>query len=488
MPDIFDLVLKERESLRDVLTWRGISRRSRWDEYATIELELIRKFMDARSPSRSPSTVEIDGFVSRVGGRRFILRPSLAVDYGILCEAEGLRSLPSDYEFVHVKGNRVTMKASREAYPDRLAVSVCQPVALPVQDLRPDLSTKGAGEILMEGYVDPPEQLTRNLVLSLTSSPGELNRVGGLTAALMPVKEGFSRMHSTLLDSVKRSIPPDLTADKRIRIQIEGAGKFDVSPFPWNVYSRSWEGWNASDDAAMFSRRAEGPTLQEATIGFAAEGVAPRTLDEIWIKRSDFPTLVDQELVGGGESSGFDLELAKYLITAHINHPRVENSQSEDFNGMIIRRLVRLRNEYDPLGYGGLVDLDMVTGSPRSVLAIARALARGDGSDKVGEDHVRNAVTEFVNSREDLFEVWREHGKDFGSHVSPKATLQGLGKTAERLYAYLSRNPDSSRAEMREAMPRVQDRIFNHAIDEMHRLGLIYRLSIEEERYRVTFE
>ena len=56
-------------------------------------------------------------------------------------------------------------------------------------------------------------------------------------------------------------------------------------------------------------------------------------------------------------------------------------------------------------------------------------------------------------------------------------------------YAYLSRNPDSSRAEMREAMPRVQDRIFNHAIDEMHRLRVICQGSwLEDERYRVTYE
>ncbi len=234
--------------------------------------------------------------------------------------------------------------------------------------------------------------------------------------------------------------------------------------------------------------RVDGPTLQETTIGFAAESAAPRTLDEIWIRHSDFPTLVDKEIQGRGRLSGFDLDLAKYLIATHINHPRTESSQSENFSGTIIRRLTKLRREYDPLGYGGLVDLDVVTGSPRSVLAIARALARGDGSEKVKEDHVRNALTEFVNSREDLFEVWSENGRDFGGHVAPRVMLQGLGKTAERLYAYLRRNPDSSRAEIREAMPRVQDRIFNRAIDEMHRLGLIYRLSLEEERYRVTYD
>ena len=488
MPDIWELVIKERESLRDVLAWRGISHRSRWDEYAKIEQALIRKFVESKSVARSPSTVEVDGFVSRVGGRQFILRPGFAVDFGILCDTEGLRSLPSDYEFVHIKGNRVQMKNSRQAYSDRLQVTDWQPVTLPTDDLRPELSAKDAGEILMEGYVDPPEQLTRNLTLALTSSPGELNRVGGLTASLMPVEERYSFAHKTLLESLRRSIPPDLTADKRIRIRIEGAGNFDVSPFPWNLYNSSWDGWDSSNDAVIFARHASGATLQETTIGFAASSLAPRTLDEVWIRHSDFPTLVDREVQGSSELRDFDLELAKYLIATHINHPRVENSQSPSYADTIIKRLTKLRREYDPLGYGGLVDLDSVTGSPRSVMAVARAIARGDGSATVIEDHVQHALTEFVNSREDLFEVWSENRKDFGGRVAPRVQLHGLGKTAERLYAYIGRHPDSSRAEIREAMPKVQDRIFNHAIDEMHRLGLIYQLSLEEERYRVTYE
>ena len=489
MPDIWDLVVKERKSLRDILPWRGISSRSRWDEYAKIELALIKKFVEAKSASKSPTMVEIDGFVSRVGGRQFILRPSLAVDYGILCDTEGLRSLPSDYEFVHVRASRIGMKqGSRQTYSDRLQVTDCQTVTLPADDIKPELSTRAAGEILMEGYVDPPEQLTRNLVLSLTSSPGELNRVGGLTAALMPVKEQYSFEHSALLDSIKSSIPPDLTAEKRIHIQIEGAGKFDISPFPWNVYNSSWERWNSSNDILLFSRHADGHTLQETTIEFAAQSFVPRTLEEIWLRRSDFPTLVDWEVAGIAESRGFDLELAKYLIAVHINHPVPEDSQRDTFIGIISRGLAKLRREYDPLGFGGLVDLDVVTGSPPSVLAIARALARGDGSDTVGEDHIRSALAEFINSREELFDVWKENGKDFGSHAPPMVRLQALGRTALRLHTYLVRNPDSSRAEMREAMPRVQDRIFNHAIDEMLRFGLIYRSSLEEERYRVTYD
>lgn len=489
MPDIFDLVVKEREFLRDILTWRGISHRSKWDEYAMMEHSLIKKFIEAKSASKYPTTVEVDGFVSSVGGKQFILRPSLAVDFGILCNAEDLRSRPNDYEFVHVKANRMTTKrSSREANPDRLQVVDCRPESLPTDGLKPELSTKAAGEVLMEGYIDPPAQVTRNLTLSLTSSPGELNRVGGLTAALMPVKEQYSYTQSVLLDSIKRSIPTDLTADKRIYVQVEGAGRFDVSPFPWSIYNKSWEGWDASNDTLMFSRRIDGSTLQETTIGFAAKSVAPLSLDEVWIRRSEFPTLVDDEVRGGNERGEFDLELAKYLITTHTNHPQIANAQIENFGGIITRRLLKLRKEYDPLGYGGLVDLDAATGSPRSVQAIARAIARGDGSDKVGDEHIRHALTEFVNSREDLFEVWNENGKDFGAHVTPMVTLRSLGKTAERIYAFLTRNPGASRAEIREAMPKVQDRIFNRAVDDLRKYGMTYQTSQEEERYRVTYE
>ena len=166
-----------------------------------------------------------------------------------------------------------------------------------------------------------------------------------------------------------------------------------MSPFPWTSTTAPSLGATLPTTRSCSHGRSHGPTLQETTIGFAAEAVAPSTLDEVWIKRSDFPTLIDQEVTGTTEAGGFDLDLAKYFIATHINHPRIENSQAENFGGMIIRRLTKLRKEYDPLGYGGLVDPDMVTGSPRSVLAIARAIARGDGNDKVSEERVRHSLS-----------------------------------------------------------------------------------------------
>ncbi|MGP8125138.1 MAG: hypothetical protein ACLQEQ_04615 [Nitrososphaerales archaeon] len=490
MSDIFDLVVKERELLSDALTWRGVSTRSRFSEYAKIELTLIERFIRAKSAAYSPVTVEVEGFVSRVGGKKFILRPSLAVNFGILCEAEALRSLPSDYEFVHVKGNRIVReKTSRLAFTDRLQVTDFERIQLPTDSLKPELPMKDAAETLMSGYVDPPAQLTRNLLISLTSSPGETNRVGGLTSTLMPLEERYSTNHSELLEDIKKSIPSDLTAENRLRIKIEGAGQFIISPFPWSVYSSSASTWDSSNDAMAFSRTVIGPTLQETTIGFVASSVVPRTLDEVWLRQSDFPMLVDKEVQRYGDTTNFDLELAKYFISVHINHPHIENTQNESFAGIITRRLIKLRRDYDSRGYSGLVSLDTSSGSPRSVLAIAKAIARGDGTDTVSESHVRHALAEFVDSREDLFETWAELGKDFSAgQVSPRIRLQKMGKTAERLYVYLSRNPNSSRSEMREAMSRVQDRIFSHSIEEMLRQGLIYRSSLEEERFSVVYE
>jgi len=488
--DIFDLVVKERELLSDALTWRGVSKRSRFIEYAKIELTLIERFIRAKSAAYSPVTVEVEGFVSRVGGRKFILRPSLAVDFGILCEAEGLRSLPSDYEFVHVKGNRIVReKASRLAFADRLQVTDFESIRLPTDSLRPELPMKDAADILMSGYVDPPAQLKRNLLISLTSSPGETNRVGGLTSTLMPLEGRYSANHSGLLVDMKKSIPSDLTAENRVRIRIEGAGQFIISPFPWSVYSSSASTWDSLNDARVFSRTVDGPTLQETTIGFAASSIVPKTLDEVWIRQSDFPMLIDKEVQRYRDTTDFDLELAKYFISVHINHPHIENAQNESLASIITRRLIKLRRDYDSRGYSGLVSLDASSGSPRSVLAIGKAIASGEGSDTVNESHVRHALTEFVNSREDLFEAWAELGKDFSvGQVSAKIRLQHIGKTAERLYTYLSRNPNSSRSEVREAVPRVQDRIFNHALEEMRRQELIYRSSTEEERFSVVYE
>jgi hypothetical protein len=490
VPDIFDLVIRERELLNEALTWRGISRRSRFYEYARIERILIERFVASRSATRFPTTVEIDGFVSKVGGRRFILRPSLAVDFGILCETEDLRFLPNDYEFVHVRGFRITeRKATRLASPDRLQVMDYQIMRLPTDGLRPELSMKDAAETLMSGYVDPPTQLTRNLLASLTSSPGELNRVGGLTAALMPLEDQYSTMSSDLLEDVKKMIPEDLTAENRVRIQIEGAGQFDISPFPWSIYNRSLSTWDSLSDVKVFSRTADGHTLQETTIGFAASSVAPRRLDEVWIRQSDFPVLIDKEVQRHGGTNGFDLGLAKYFISTHINHPFIENTQNENFVGIINRRLIKLRKDYDSRGYGGLISLDAFSGSPRSIMAIAKSIARAEGSDIVTEDQIGIALSEFVNAREDLFEVWTGLGKDFSAgQVSPRTRLRQIGKTAERLNEYLVKNPNSSRSEVREAVSRVQDRIFDHAIEEMLRLGLIYRSSPEEERFSVVYE
>jgi hypothetical protein len=145
--DILGLVDRQRELLTSVEVWQGIRNRSHLYEYADLELALIDRFNKARSANTSSRRVEVEGFVSIVGGRRFILRPSLAVDYGLLCDASAVRSLPRDYEFVRVSGYRTLLhKASRYAGKDRLAVTDLERIRLPVEHLKPQLSMKDAEE------------------------------------------------------------------------------------------------------------------------------------------------------------------------------------------------------------------------------------------------------------------------------------------------------------------------------------------------------
>src|SRR6266480_7938768 len=159
MGDIFELIAREREVLQDVQPWRGLRNRSHIEEYAKIEIELINRFNNAKSANSFSGSVELEGFVSRVGGRRFLLRPCLSSIGGILCDASGVRSLPTEYEFVRVKGTRMLEKAgSRLASREKLDVSGIDKVRLTEINLAPDISMRDAQSRLLEGYPDLPRE------------------------------------------------------------------------------------------------------------------------------------------------------------------------------------------------------------------------------------------------------------------------------------------------------------------------------------------
>ncbi|MDG7009352.1 MAG: hypothetical protein JRM71_00935 [Nitrososphaerota archaeon] len=484
MSDFLDWFAREREVLKEAFTWRGIARRRRFDEYASIEHTLIKRFLESISASKSPSTVEVEGFVSRMGDRKFLLRPTLGYDYGVICNGDGLRTLPVEYAFVHVKGVRVLPKSgARRVSANVLDVTDCEVVRLPTEGLSPGLSLKDAADRLMAPFVDAPLQLSRNILYSLTSSPGELRRGGGLTAALMPLKEAYSSSNYWLLRELQQYIPRDLTGDNRVKIRVAGAGELLISPFPWSIHNASEASWDPVKEGQLLLRASEGPSLRETTVGFAASSAVPKSLDDVWIRQADFPTLTDDDLAGRGRSGGFDRDLALYFISTHMNRPRIENNRSDAYLGIINRGLLRLQREYDSQGFSGLVSFDSVYGSARSVESIARAMARIDGSDIVKEEHARDALDEFVNAREAMFDMWAEKGKTFGPGVPPEVRAQKIGPSATKLYRYIRRHPKSSRGEVREEFSKTSDRIFDDSMDALEKQGCIYPTSHEDQRY-----
>ena len=483
MTDISELLVRERAALSEAVSWRGIKQRSFKYEFAALEVSLISKFNASLSRASYSNKLEIEGFVSRLGGPRFLLRPSLAANYGVICELSDLRQLPTDFEFGRVTGYRVLKnKASREAARGRVKADGFEPVRLSSHDLRPETSASAIEETIWSGYVDPPGIVTRNLLHSAVSAPGEVSRLGGLTASLMPLEERYSRNTALLLDDLKRSIPSDLTSENRVEISVEGVGRFLIAPFPWSMVNTS--DYSRPDHSRLLSRAGTKNPFEEVTVGFSASGLSPRSLSDVWIRRSDFPILADSTIKRHSAGRSPDLAVAKFMITVHSSYPHSDRAVEDGILELVKPRLVKLRKDYDYLGYDGLVDLDIRSGSPRSVLAIAKSIARLEGEDVVGADHVRSALEQFVEARKDVFEAWAERGVNYNpEHMSTETKVKLIGKTAERIYRYLVENPNSLKAEIREALPRVQERVFDNALEEMVRVGVIYRSGNLEERY-----
>ena len=110
--------------------------------------------------------------------------------------------------------------------------------------------------------------------------------------------------------------------------------------------------------------------------------------------------------------------------------------------------------------------------------------ARVEGVQRVSHDEINNALEQFVAAREEVCDSILERGYDYDiEHLSPELKLRSIGKSAQKIHRYLVDHPKSSRAEIREAFPRIQDTVFNRSMDEMMRSNLIYRTSSTDDCY-----
>ena len=270
--DIPALHERRSEALSDALKWPGIEGRFLREQYASIELALMKQFEKDLSVSTGSNAIEIYGFASRAGtSLGYYTRPSLAADFGVFCEAIDSRQLPTDFEFGKIRGYRVLRKGSREVEHWKIKECSFEPVAIPVGNLKPEASLSEIEDILWGGYVDPPRQVARSALLAMTSAPAGMGRLGGLTATLLPSDESFQSSQSILLQDLKRAIPSDLTFENTITVRVEKVGKFKIAPFPWTMRGMSPD----SRQDRLIDRLGRKKSLEELTIGFS---LAPRRL------------------------------------------------------------------------------------------------------------------------------------------------------------------------------------------------------------------
>jgi len=458
--------------------WPGIDRRKWKRDYAETEIRLLEAF---NRSLRDAPFVNIQGYVSRVGGRKFILRPGLAFNYGVLCNAEGCRYFPADHEFVELSGYRILSKKHGLLVSDEIMVESIKQSKLDVENLKQEISISEAATGLLGERSDVPPQLLKDLIISLTSSPSDMFRIGGLTATLLPLEERFVTPQAQLLEYVVDVLPDDLTSKTTIEVDAGSAGKFKLSPFPWDIINCIGSRIQKSREVTL-SRQNGSKSLAEVSVGIAAEKLAPKSVEEVWIKYSDLPCFVAEDFNIPTGRRRCSLDLAKYLIVSHLNRPVLDLYASENAYKIVVNELVKLRREYDSEGYSGLIDLDTDYGTPRAIVHLAKALARADGKTVVNVAMIREALRYFIESRRSIFELWEDKDIRFMDESSEQKSKY-LSPTAKKLLRFILDHPNSIKAEMRQSFSKISDSIFEQSLQTLVREGLIYRTSEIDEKY-----
>jgi hypothetical protein len=485
----FGATSTEDISSNETRRWRGIRNRFLQSEYALPELSLYKEFV---SSLEEPSgIITLRGYVTRIGGRRFVLRPSPVVfDFAVLCDASSIRNLPADFELVEVRGRRCIPKRRIELFtkaPLIIAEDV-QPSQISIDRIKPNLTVKDASDAFVQNFVDTPEEVKRSLLYSIISSPRDAYRTGGLTDTMVPLEPEYSISLRQLVSDIENYFPSDLTSSASFPLSIKGVGNITVTPFSWNLRGLSSNEIVDSETlASLISRKMPINNQNELSINIAGEVSAPRTLHELWIGRADLRMIVDNRVQRFREpQSGIDLEIAKYLIGMHMNFPKVAIELQSGLDKFVKKRLAKLKHDYDPEGFSGLIDPDIEFGSPRTILHIASVLARADGSSRVTTIHLQEATEYFDEMNRHLFDAWEDKGYRFGKEKLERK-LARMSKTAERIYNYVLNHPDCSKSEVREEFPRISDTSFNNEFQQLLEQTLIYKSSDLDESYSVSY-
>ena len=483
LPDIFDIIVKERKNFQvESLSWPGIYERSWQHEYAKGELRMIQEFQRALNVG---SIVEIDGFVTRIGGRKILLRPTPAsVDINVICEVSGHTSIPTDYDFIRIRGYRKFVKgASNYRLSNQVIVEEFDSPKLPRGYLKPDISLRDAADLLVYDYVDFREPLKTCLLLSIVSSPRDRFRLGGLTTSIMPTRPEMFDSLPLLFGDIRKALPMDITSNKNVDIKVPGVGPIKLSPFSWSIYDTTTRESSNRNRIRMVSRAGASFLPNELTIGISGETVAPESLEELWIRKSDFPIIIDDPLERRAQSKEVSLDLAKFAIITHMNTPAISTIIGNDLFKMVKNPLGKIKREYDPLGYGGLVDMDVQYGSPRNILHIAWSIARIDGSDDVGLGHLHEATDKYKEALVSTFNAWDDRDIVF-AHQSVNVRLGKISSSSRKIYSFIMDNPNASRPEIRENFPKLSESMFNFSFSQLE--SLIYRPSDLDDRYSVS--
>lgn len=437
-------------------------------EYTPFEMQQIKKFDNAKKTD----LVEIDGFVSWLDRRKFLLLPTRTTNaIHIICRTIDGLNLPANNQFVHCKG-RWKHALGKSVYKI-LVVDDIYPAKPEYGQLRSDINSSEFQKSLFENWRNIDSIQQNFLTQYFISSPPLPNRMGGITVSLFNAPREL-KVAKALYKDLRMSVAPELLGSKKMTFDIpELARKHELVRFNWREKSSDFE--NISKSVQNSLRRRPSQNVFEQSIALLSQKHKPENFESLGLAKSDYPVTLEEHVERKG-SPYISLKTTQFLIATHLNSPSIElktHDESLPYVRDEIKKFVDVKNDLAPefFGTGKMLDLDF-NGKPMSILNLAISRQRTLSNDTVDKDAIISTTNDYIDNLHLAFKIWDDTTQSgaLNTYINP------LSLNEQKIVAFLDKAGPHTFNEICKATDLSPDTC-SRTINRLRLTSIIYQFS-----------
>lgn len=375
-------------------------------EFNKWEFQILSEFNQAKK-ANYPT---ISGRVitnPRLGSTQFLLIPALhLIQDFVICECPPSMVVPAS-------GSYVTVKGKKKCFQDHCKIMVEDIIPAKFEAPKPEIGFKDFQELLFLQWNGIDSPLRELLGFEFVSCPPlfALRQVGGLNLSLYDgTGMGLSKK---ILRYFRNVIPSEIIKGKSSVIDIPTISiRIRVPSFPWS-FKTSDVDRQLNPQLLEFLHNRKSRKFSEISVGLGTDKSAPLSLYEQPLTAVDQPAILPSSTEKRPLKIDPPFEITKYIITSHLWHPTIGESQ-EDINVILEEassKLIRLAENFDVphlIRRYALFDPNYY-GKPQSILRIALASARAQCKDKIDSNWVMQVFYNYyLENMKTIFESWED--------------------------------------------------------------------------------